>query len=151
MSVLLRKPRRNPSYSSKSVIPNLSLGLSLSSPYILPDRLDAFMRRMLVSRISRRVLAEHHIALSKDYQSRRDGSARSDHVGVIYTGLSVRESIEQCTRYLRDRAFDVDRDMPEDSNTSSEWSEVIVDGHTDTQFPYIKKHLEYVKSSRVSG
>lgn len=100
------------------------------------------MRRMLVSRISRRVLAEHHIALSKDYQSQRDGNLCSDHVGVIYTGLNVRESIERCTNYLRDRAFDVDRDMPEHSNTHADWSGVIVDGHTDTQFPYIKKHLE---------
>lgn len=127
-----------------TVIPSLSLGLSLSSPYLAPDRLDSFMRRMLVSRISRRVLAEHHIALSTDYQNKRDGRARSDHVGVIYTGLNVRESIERCTKYLRDRAFDIDRDMPERSNTTAEWSEVIVDGHTDTQFPYIKEHLDYI-------
>ncbi|EKM59520.1 uncharacterized protein PHACADRAFT_250081 [Phanerochaete carnosa HHB-10118-sp] len=127
-----------------TVIPNLSLGLSLSSPYLAPDRLDSFMRRMLVSRISRRVLAEHHIALSKDYESRRDGNPHSDHVGVIYTGLNVRESIERCTNYLRDRAFDVDHDMPEHSNIRADWSEVVVDGHTDTQFPYIKEHLDYI-------
>lgn len=105
------------------------------------------MRRMLVSRISRRVLAEHHIALSKDHQSQRDGTARPDHVGVIYTGLNVRESIERCTHYLRNRVFDVDCDMPEHCNIGAEWSEVVVDGHTDTQFPYIKEHLECVESS----
>ena len=102
---------------------------------------------MLVSRISRRVLAEHHIALSKDYKARQDGEGgRPDHVGVIYTGLSIRESIERCTQYLRSRAFDVDSDMPSHSNWSADWSEVIVDGHTDTKFPYIRQHLEYVLS-----
>ena len=101
------------------------------------------MRRMLVSRISRRVLAEHHIALSKDHKARREGEVlRSDHVGVIHTGLNVRESIERCTNYLRNRAFDIDHDIPTLSNTSAEWSEVIVDGHTDTRFPYIREHLE---------
>ena len=131
------------SQTSSTVIPNLSLGLSLSSPYLAPDRLDSFMRRMLVSRISRRVLAEHHIALSKDHKSRREGNTpSSDHVGVIHTGLNVRESIERCTTYLRNRAFDIDDDMPPLSNTSAEWSEVIIDGHTDLRFPYIKEHLE---------
>ena len=101
------------------------------------------MRRMLVSRISRRVLAEHHIALSTDFKTRQDGKAcGTDHVGVIYTGLSIRESITRGTNYLRDRAFDVDSDMPLHSNRSADWSEVIVDGHTDSQFPYIKEHLE---------
>jgi pyruvate dehydrogenase kinase 2/3/4 len=100
---------------------------------------------MLVSRISRRVLAEHHIALSKDYNFRREGAApHADHVGVIHTGLNIRESIERCTNYLRDRAFDIDHDLPSLSNTSAEWSEVIVDGHTETRFPYIKEHLECV-------
>lgn len=117
----------------------------MSSPYLAPDRLDSFMRRMLVSRISRRVLAEHHIALSKDHKARRDGEeSQADHVGIIYTGLNVQESVNRCTNYLRDRAFDVDDDMPLNSNRSADWSEVIVDGHTDTQFPYIKEHLEYV-------
>lgn len=45
---------------SATVIPALSLGLSLSSPYLAPERLDSFIRRMLISRISRRVLVEHH-------------------------------------------------------------------------------------------
>ncbi|KAI0340926.1 alpha-ketoacid dehydrogenase kinase N-terminal domain-containing protein [Trametopsis cervina] len=128
-----------------TVIPNLSLGLSLASPYLAPDRLDAFMRRMLVSRISRRVLAEHHIALSRDLQSRRDGDpSRPDHVGIIYTGLNVQNSIDRCTSYLRKRVFDIDHDVPGGANTSAAWPEVIVDGHTDTTFPYIPEHLEYI-------
>lgn len=105
------------------------------------------MLRMLVSRISRRVLAEHHIALTKDLQSKRNGdNRRSDHVGIIYTQLSVKDSIEKCAKYLRNRPNDANRhgDLPMSANTTADWSEVIVDGHTDTKFAYIKEHLEYV-------
>lgn len=99
------------------------------------------MRRMLISRISRRVLAEHHIALSNDLESKRYGesSNRPDHVGIIYTGLKAKDSIELCTSYLRNRPFDVDDDG---GNTTADWPQVIVDGHVDTEFPYIKEHLE---------
>ncbi|KAI0081785.1 alpha-ketoacid dehydrogenase kinase [Panus rudis PR-1116 ss-1] len=127
-----------------TVIPNLSLGLSLSSPYLAPDRLDSFMRRMLVSRISRRVLAEHHIALSHFAKSTRDGEqSQKDHVGIIHTGLNVKECIDRCTMYLRNRRTDADGDLVEGVN-EADWSEVIVDGHLDTRFAYIRQHLEYI-------
>ena len=142
---MCRNMRVTFTFLSSTAIPKLTLGLSLSSPYLTPDRLDSFMRRMLVSRISRRVLAEHHIALSRDYKARQEGEeSRTDHVGVIYTNLRIRDSLERCASYLRKRAFDIDGDMPSHSNGSAAWSEVIVDGHTDTKFPYIREHLEYV-------
>ncbi|CAL1700654.1 unnamed protein product [Somion occarium] len=126
------------------VIPNLSLGLSLSSPYLAPERLDAFMRRMLVSRISRRVLAEHHIALSQDAKEIREGRHFSDdHVGIIQTGLNVKECIDRCTTYLRCRPPDVDGDVAE-GGSGADWSEVVIDGHLDTKFAYIREHLEYI-------
>ncbi|OBZ70446.1 [3-methyl-2-oxobutanoate dehydrogenase [lipoamide]] kinase, mitochondrial [Grifola frondosa] len=125
----------------KTVIPNLSLGLSLSSPYLAPDRLDSFMRRMLVSRISRRVLAEHHIALSKAMTSKL---CPTDRVGIICTGLKVKDSIEKCARFLRKRRHDVDQDPENGIPSDAEWSEVIVDGHVDTRFAYIREHLEYI-------
>ncbi|KAL1747237.1 branched-chain alpha-ketoacid dehydrogenase [Schizophyllum fasciatum] len=114
-----------------TVIPLLSLGLSLSSPYMSPDALDAFMKRMLVSRISRRVLAEHHIALTNNFNGHRL-YARDPHVGVIFTGLSVARSVEHCAKLLRRRP------------SERGWPEVRVDGHMDTKFAYIREHLEYV-------
>lgn len=110
------------------------------------------MRRMLVSRISRRVLAEHHIALSRDLQSKRQGNeVDTDHVGIIYTALSIKKCIEKCAAYLRNRAFDVDDDMPEGANITAAWPEIFIDGHTKTTFPYIPEHLECVSklSSRI--
>ncbi|KAH9943427.1 alpha-ketoacid dehydrogenase kinase [Epithele typhae] len=123
----------------KSVIPNLSLGMSLSSPYLQPDRLDSFMRRMLVSRISRRVLAEHHIVLTQSVRERDESSPSRDNVGVICTHLKVKDCIQKCTRYLQDRP----RGM-EGSNSKVSWSQVLIDGHLDIKFAYIREHLEYI-------
>ena len=101
------------------------------------------MRRMLVSRISRRVLAEHHIALSKDFASRKQGlDYQRDHVGVIHTSLDVKESIDRCVEHLRSRPYDADHDLPKSANVTANWSEVVVDGHIDTRFAYIQEHLE---------
>ncbi|KAI9063232.1 alpha-ketoacid dehydrogenase kinase N-terminal domain-containing protein [Trametes sanguinea] len=128
----------------KSVIPSLSLGLSLSSPYLLPDRLDTFMRRMLVSRISRRVLAEHHIALTQSIKSEGLSPEARENVGIISTGLKVQDSIDKCARYLRKRRRDVDDDALTGLLNDADWSDVIVDGHQDTRFAYIREHLEYI-------
>jgi pyruvate dehydrogenase kinase 2/3/4 len=62
------------------------------------------MRRMLVSRISRRVLAEHHLALSSAFHGRDHDPDGGDHVGIIYTNLKVKDSIQRCVRYLTDAA-----------------------------------------------
>lgn len=120
-----------------TVIPNLSLGLSLSSRFLSPDKLDSFMRRMLVSRISRRVLAEHHIALTKSF-SKTEEETSEPHVGIIFTGLNVKHSVDRCTQLLRSRPPQVE------DITISSWPEVIVDGHLDAKFPYIREQLEYI-------
>ncbi|KAH9056571.1 alpha-ketoacid dehydrogenase kinase N-terminal domain-containing protein [Lactarius vividus] len=121
------------------VIPNLSLGLTLTSQHLPPDQLDAFMRRMLVSRISRRVLAEHHIALSDSVPSRnRVTSGEDGHVGIIYTGLNVEKSVRRCTTLLHQLTHDSEDPWP------SGWPGVIIEGHIHAQFAYIKEHLEYI-------
>ncbi|KAJ6515867.1 branched-chain alpha-ketoacid dehydrogenase [Mycena sanguinolenta] len=116
-------------HEHSTVIPTLALGLSLSSPHLSPDDLDSFMRRMLVSRISRRVLAEHHIALS-EIRSGKQTTNGEPQVGIIFTGLNVKRCIEKCANLLRQRGDD--------------WPEIQVDGHLDTSFAYIKEHLEYI-------
>ena len=128
---------------SKSVIPNLSLGLSLSSPYLLPDRLDSFMRSMLVSRISRRVLAEHHNALTRQVNSGEEPHAGGN-VGIISTALEVNECIERCAQYLQHRPYHLGEDPLSGFLSNAPWPEVIIDGHANTRFAYIREHLEWV-------
>ncbi|KAI0320774.1 alpha-ketoacid dehydrogenase kinase N-terminal domain-containing protein [Amylostereum chailletii] len=123
-----------------TVIPNLTLGLSLSSPHLSPDQLDSFIRRMLVSRISRRVLAEHHIALSDAFAGRNHPSDGEGHVGIIYPGLCVEKSVRKCTSLLRQHSHEF-----EDSHLEGRpWPEVVVEGHLGTRFAYIREHLEYI-------
>ena len=100
------------------------------------------MRRMLVSRISRRVLVQHHIALSQSLAG-RDGEDGQNHVGIIYTALNARESVERCAALLRQRPHDIDADAAQELK-SVIWPEVIVDGHLETRFSYIKEHFEYM-------
>lgn len=95
------------------------------------------MRRMLVSRISRRVLAEHHIALSdtlsRTRSRRRYGKAEKneDHVGIIYTNLSMKQSILRCTELLK--GIHTSKGRPAET-----FPRVLLDGHTQTKFAYIK-------------
>ncbi|KIJ70536.1 hypothetical protein HYDPIDRAFT_172332 [Hydnomerulius pinastri MD-312] len=125
------------------VIPSLSLGLSLSSPHLPPDSLDSFMRRMLVSRISRRVLAEHHVALTKSLGKNSQDSQEDPHVGIIYTGLHLKGSIDKCVNLLRKRPHNIEDDNGE-SVPNRGWPELVVDGHLDAKFAYIREHLEYI-------
>jgi pyruvate dehydrogenase kinase 2/3/4 len=132
---------------SATVIPSLSLGLSLSSPYLPPDELDSFMRRMLVSRISRRVLVEHHIALSEVHAGKQSETSDEPHVGIIFTGLNVRRSIEKCSKLLREKPVWKD-DHCGNGNDRTKWPDVVVDGHLETKFSYIREHLECVSFSQ---
>ena len=96
------------------------------------------MRRMLVSRISRRVLAEHHIALSEMCESSPNGSSEEPHVGIIFTGLNVTRSIRRCAGLLTAGMERCRHDQ------GARWPEVIVDGHLNTTFSCIREHFEFV-------
>jgi len=107
------------------------------------------MRRMLVSRISRRVLAEHHIALSDSVAGSDYGSSEEErHVGIIYTGLNVEKSVRRCIALLHQLTHDSD-DPEGPNNRNIRWPEVVIEGHTGTQFAYIREHLESVLSFPV--
>lgn len=118
---------------SSRVIPLLSLGLSLSSKHLSSDELDTFMRRMLISRISRRVLAEHHIALSSSLTKK----AEKNHVGIIFTDLNVKDSINRCKKILQEahETENFGRDPP-----LTPFPRIEVDGHVNARFPYIRVH-----------
>ena len=101
---------------------------------------------MLVSRISRRVLAEHHVALSSAFHGMDHDPDGGDHVGIIYTNLKVKDSIQRCVRYLTEAA---DQSLPtwlederESGKTILRMPNVVIDGQLDTEFSYIREHLE---------
>ncbi|KAG8849069.1 hypothetical protein FRB91_010277 [Serendipita sp. 411] len=129
-----------------AAIPTLSLGLSICSPHLESDELDSFMRRMLISRISRRVLAEHHLALTEDLANKETSVDSQDaNVGIIFTKLNVKRCFDKFIRLLSSDGTLTDR-LRRDSllQGTDKLPEIIVDGDLNTSFSYIREHLEYV-------
>jgi pyruvate dehydrogenase kinase 2/3/4 len=96
---------------------------------------------MLVFWISRRVLAEHHLALSTFLGTNNLSLPEEPHVGIIYMAHNFGHSIDKCVALLRGRPHDIEDEIGE-SVSNRGWPEVIVDGHVDTKFSYIREHLE---------
>ena len=97
-------------------------------------------------RISRRVIAEQHLALTETFHSPwhfpqatkvTHVAPEDDFVGEVFLRCSAKEVIQNCTdkvRKLAREAYGPDVPLPE----------VILQGHLDTAFPYIPSHLEYI-------
>lgn len=98
-----------------------------------------------MSRISRRVLAEHHLALSSAFHGRDHDPDGGDHVGIIYTNLKVKDSIQRCVKYLTEAADQSPSTSPEGRDPGQAFfgrPNVVIDGQLDTEFSYIREHLE---------
>jgi pyruvate dehydrogenase kinase 2/3/4 len=99
------------------------------------------MRRMLASRISRRTLVKHHIALSNTLADR--DTDKQSHVGIIYTNLSVQDSIQRCFDRLKARPYkEWASFMPKHTDEPASdirWpGKLLIDGHVSTKFSYIR-------------
>ncbi|PWN33980.1 alpha-ketoacid dehydrogenase kinase [Meira miltonrushii] len=139
-----------------TIIPSLTIGIVESSHHLPSDQLDGFMERMLRSRISRRVLAEQHIALSEalddpfhffnDSASSHESSANSgdgDHIGIIYTNLKVSSVISKVVGLLT-KIFQDEVQAGIRTGDAAVIPSVVIDGALDTRFAYIPEHLEYI-------
>lgn len=141
-----------------TIIPSLTIGIVESSQHLESAALDSFMERMLRSRISRRVLAEQHIALSEalddpfhffnepategpgaDVSPAGDG----EHVGIIYTNLKVSSVVEKGIHLLR-RMFEHEIETGQRTGDAAIIPDVVVDGALEARFAYIPEHLEYI-------
>ena len=130
-----------------SVIPRLAMGVLEIQDQIGPDQCDRFMTTLLRSRISRRVIAEQHLALTETFHSpwhfpnaKKIGpglSAEDEFVGEIFLKCNAKEIIDKCgltVSQLARKAYGPDVVIPE----------IVVQGHLDTTFPYIPSHIEYI-------
>ena len=72
-------------------IPRLALGISECGQHIEPDRIDRFMHATLRSRVSRRVLAEQHLALSQQLRP-HDASVSHD---TVFSSCSAKDTVRQ--------------------------------------------------------
>jgi len=128
-----------------SVIPRLAMGVLEIQNAISGEECDRFMTTLLRSRISRRVIAEQHLALTETFHapwhfpnaSKPITAPEDDFVGEIFLRCNAKEIVEQCAataRNLMAQAYGPDVTIPE----------VVVKGHLDTTFPYIPSHIEYM-------
>ena len=93
---------------------------------------------MLISRVSRRVLAEHHIAITDDFvnqKRRKDGPTR---VGIISTDLRPKDAIEKCASLLDEAPSSAVLADP----ASTARPRIVIEGHHDAKFAYIRDQLE---------
>ena len=92
-------------------------------------------------RISRRVIAEQHLALTDTFHapwfSPGAKLSESEFIGEVFLKCMAKEVVERCgqtTRDIAQRAYGPDVPIPE----------IKIDGHLDASFPYILSHLEYI-------
>ncbi|KAK0720025.1 branched-chain alpha-ketoacid dehydrogenase [Lasiosphaeris hirsuta] len=124
-----------------TVIPKLAMGILECSGLMEAKELDRFMNTILKSRISRRVIAEQHLALTDTFHapwfSPGAKLSETEFIGEIFLKCIAKDVVERCGEEIRDiarRAYGPDVAIPQ----------IKIDGHLDASFPYILSHLEYI-------
>ncbi|KIW68638.1 hypothetical protein, variant [Phialophora macrospora] len=123
-----------------AVIPNLVMGVLECQDLVSPDTMDQFVQAMLRARISRRVIAEQHLALTETFNSPwhvPQPSSENEFVGEVLLRCNAKEVIERVgyfTQQICRSTAGADPVVPE----------IRIQGHTGATFPYVLSHLEYV-------
>ncbi|RYO93574.1 hypothetical protein DL762_001012 [Monosporascus cannonballus] len=124
-----------------TVIPKLTMGMLECSDLMPADELDRFMNTLLRSRISRRVIAEQHLALTETFHADwfQPGAplSESEFIGEIFLKCVAKDVIERCGHAVRNLARSA-------NGPDVQIPEIRVDGHLEATFPYILSHLEYI-------
>lgn len=125
-----------------TVIPKLAMGVLECRDLMKPEDMDRFMNTVLRARISRRVIAEQHLALTETFNSPwhfpdAKQTSDTDFIGEVFLKCNAKEVVERCgkeVQILAKSAYGDDAVLPE----------VKIEGHLDATFPYILSHLEYI-------
>ncbi|KAI1654878.1 alpha-ketoacid dehydrogenase kinase [Daldinia decipiens] len=124
-----------------TVIPKLAMGILECSGLMPAAELDHFMNTVLRSRISRRVIAEQHLALTETFNSHwfSPGAklSESDFIGEVFIKCVAKDVIEHCAKAVQDLARSA-------NGPDTKIPEIKINGHMDSSFPYILSHLEYI-------
>lgn len=127
-----------------AVIPQLAMGILEIQDSVSSGDCDRFMINLLRSRISRRTIAEQHLALTDTFQSpwhfpgaQKTTSPEDEFVGEIFLRCNAKEVVEKCAATARELCAQA-------YGSSVAIPEIVLQGHLDTTFPYIPSHLEYI-------
>ncbi|KAK4185019.1 branched-chain alpha-ketoacid dehydrogenase kinase [Podospora australis] len=124
-----------------TVIPKLARGILECNGLMEAAALDKFMNTILRSRISRRVIAEQHLALTDTFHEPwfSPGAKLSDNesIGEVFLKCLAKDVVTRCGDTVLDltrQAYGADVALPE----------IKIEGHLDANFPYILSHIEYI-------
>lgn len=127
-----------------TVIPRLAMGVLECQGLMKPEETDKFMNTMLRARISRRVIAEQHLALTDTFHSpwhfpnsRVRNDPNADFIGEVFLKCNAREVVSRVAHQIRQLA-------QEAYGPNCQIPEVVLQGHENVTFPYILSHLEYI-------
>ncbi|KAK8065665.1 hypothetical protein PG997_012412 [Apiospora hydei] len=126
-----------------TVIPKLAMGILECRGLMPQEELDIFMNTILKSvgsrqRISRRVIAEQHLALSETFNApwfSPGAKVSEEFIGEVFLKCVARDVIERCGTAVQELARSAN---PPDVIIP----EIKIDGHLGAAFPYILSHLE---------
>ncbi|KAI9722952.1 MAG: hypothetical protein M1812_001401 [Candelaria pacifica] len=127
-----------------TVIPRLAMGVLECQDLMEPEEIDKFMNTLLRSRISRRVIAEQHLALTETFNApwhfpdaKMQTDANADFIGEVFLRCEAKDVVERCgktAQSLAREAYGPEYKTPE----------IRLQGHLGATFPYILSHLEYI-------
>lgn len=91
-------------------------------------------------RISRRVIAEQHLALTETFNSPwhiPQPSSESDFVGEVLLRCNAKDVIKECGEFAQTLAKRSD-------GSTADVPDINIQGHLNATFPYVLSHLEYI-------
>lgn len=124
-----------------NIVPDLIVGVKeivrTSSHEDDGPMLDQFMRTMLMSRISRRVIAEQHYSLTQAFnRGQTNDDKDNSYIGEVFLQCRPSELLQTSIKTVTDsiRASFPGTDMPI----------FEIEGDVDTAFPYLRSHIDYI-------
>ncbi|KAB8360679.1 hypothetical protein FH972_024416 [Carpinus fangiana] len=126
-----------------SVIPRLVSGVIECQHLVTPDTMDSLMNTILRSRISRRVIAEQHLALTETFHepwhfpNAKIAEGSSEFIGEVFLRCNAKEVVDRCAKAVQDLCHHT-------YGSGVAIPEVKVLGHLEATLTYIPSHLEYI-------
>ncbi|KAL9077298.1 MAG: hypothetical protein Q9157_003417 [Trypethelium eluteriae] len=126
-----------------TVIPRLQMGVLEIQGLMKPDETDKLMTTLLRSRISRRVIAQQHLALTDTFHSpwyfpnaKNTIEGPDDLVGEVLLHCNAKETVEKCANTITA--------LMQSTYGHTRLPEIKLLGHLGATFPYIPSILEYI-------
>ncbi|KAJ6606661.1 atypical/PDHK/BCKDK protein kinase [Mycena vulgaris] len=113
-------------------IPTMAKGFLESAKYMSPTQVSNFLDGAIRNRISVRLIAEQHIAISHALEAVSQEAVGN--IGVVDMQCSPSQMIRMCESYVTELC----------AATLGASPSVVIDGYPDATFAYVPVHLEYI-------